>query len=290
MSLFIVIPVHNRLQHTTRCLQALEKQLFLHYTIVLVDDGSTDGTAELINSRFPWVHRLAGDGSWWWTRSVNHGIREALKLGASHILLMNNDVWLDPDYLTQLMTAAGTKPGALIGSLNLTMESPHRIFFSGIKKTNRATFRQTRHHRLFAPYQPELKGLPPSAALNGRGTMIPVEVFDRIGFFDEKRMPQYGADFDFAMRARKAGFETLISYHAIVYGATEATGAGKPFVHQPHWQFLKSYLNPYAQTSYRLWAAFVWRHGIKPLFPFTFPLVLIKLWVAHLKNHQNKSA
>ena len=65
MKLYVVIPVFNRIQHTTRCLQTLERQSCGNFTIVLVDDGSTDGTARLIEKRFPWVHRIAGNGSWW---------------------------------------------------------------------------------------------------------------------------------------------------------------------------------------------------------------------------------
>ena len=288
MKLYVVIPVFNRIQHTTRCLQTLERQSCGNFTIVLVDDGSTDGTARLIEKRFPWVQRIAGNGSWWWTRSVNEGIRTALHMGATHILLMNNDVWLNTDYVANLIQAANEKPGALIGSLNLTMETPHRIFFAGIKKINPITFKETRYHRLFAPYQPNFSGLHPSAALNGRGTLIPAEVFDRIDLFDEKKMPQYGADFDFAMRARKAGFKSYISYDAIVYGDTAETGQGKPYMQQSHMRFLKSYFNPHSQTSYRLWAVFVWRHGIKPLFPFSWSLVMVKFWAAHLKNNQKQ--
>ncbi len=285
MKLFIIIPVFNRLQHTTRCLQALQKQSFDNFTILLIDDGSTDGTAEQIATRFPWVHRIEGDGNWWWTRSVNEGIREAIKMSATHILLMNNDVWLNADYIAQLMEADAKKPGSLIGSLNLTLETPTRIFFSGIKSINPITFKETRYHKPFSPYQPPMKGVHHSAALNGRGTLIPVEVFARIGLLDEKKMPQYGADFDFSIRARKAGFQTLICYDAIVYGDTNETGPGKPFLKQTHSKFLKSYFNPYAQTSHRLWATFVWRHGIKPLFPLSWPLVLLKLMFAHLKNN-----
>lgn len=285
MKLFIVIPVFNRISHTRKCLEAFEKQNFKDFTIILVDDGSTDGTGETVATRFPWVHRIEGNGNWWWTRSVNEGIKTALDMGATHILLINNDVWIAPNYIESLLEATNNNPFALIGSLNITMNTPHRIFSAGVKKFNPITFKETKYYQPFSEYKPSHGKIVPSSALNGRGTLVPVAVFDKIGLFDQKYMPQYGADFDFSMRAAKAGYPSLMSYDAIVYGDTEETGAGKPFMKQSLGKFLKSYLNPYSQTSYRMWATFVWRHGNKILFPFTFGLVLTKMLVSYLKNN-----
>jgi len=285
MSLFVVIPVFNRIVHTIKCLEAFEKQSYRPFSLILVDDGSTDGTGNIVATRFPWVHRIEGDGNWWWTRSVNEGIKEALGMGATKILLMNNDVWFDRSYLQNLMKAAENNPDAVIGSLNLTMQEPHRVFFAGISNINKVTFTEEKYCRPFSEYVPSRNKTLPSSALNGRGTLIPAKVFDSTGLLDQQLMPQYGADFDFSMRAAKAGFKTLICYDAIVYGDTEETGAGKPFMKQGIGKFLKSYLNPYSQTSYQMWAAFVWRHGFKILFPFSYPLVLTKLLISYVKNN-----
>lgn len=285
MKLYIVIPVFNRIQHTIICLESLKKQSRDDFNIILVNDGSTDATAKTVAQQFPDVHLVDGDGNWWWTRSVNEGIKAALAMGADHILLMNNDVWLPENYIDEMIQATKEKPRSLIGSINITMERPHRIFFSGVRSINRITFKEYRYHKLFTPWQQEMKGFFASEALNGRGTLIPIGVFDKIGLFDQEKMPQYGADFDFAMRARKAGFSTFVNYNSIVYSFTDATGAGKPFIKQPCIHFLRSYINPYSQTSGKMWAVFVWRHGIKFLFPFSWSLVLAKMMIAYLKNN-----
>ena len=66
-SLFIVIPVHNRKHFTRDCLLSLRKQTFQNFTIIVIDDGSSDGTGEMIQKEFPEVVLLHGDGNLWWT-------------------------------------------------------------------------------------------------------------------------------------------------------------------------------------------------------------------------------
>lgn len=281
---FVIVPVHNRWAYTSECLEALEQQTFRNFQVVVVNDGSTDETALQLQQRFPYVRAIVGDGNWWWTRSVNEGIRWAVSAGATHVLLLNNDVWISSDYMQVLWDACQSRPFALIGSLSLTADSPHRAFFTGIRSWNKFTLKQVQYQPLFGVYAFGALGLRPSVALNGRGTLIPVEVWKRIGALDQKYMPQYGADFDYALRAAYAGFEVLICNGAIVYAHMESTGKGKPFVKQRLTQFAASYFNRYAQTSAAMWAVFVWRHGHRMAFVFTYPLVLVKLLAAYLTH------
>ena len=77
----IVTPVHNRKEITLQCLKSLSKinQEGLDVHIIVVDDGSTDGTSEAIESRYPEVEVIKGDGNLWYTEGTNVGVRAALK-------------------------------------------------------------------------------------------------------------------------------------------------------------------------------------------------------------------
>ncbi|HZG23054.1 MAG TPA: glycosyltransferase, partial [Chitinophagaceae bacterium] len=97
--LAIVIAVHNRKNTTLQCLQQLARQTFQDFSIIVVDDGSADGTSAAIRQFFPSVTVINGTGNWWWTRSVNEGIRYALDQHASHVLLLNDDTYFTSDYL-----------------------------------------------------------------------------------------------------------------------------------------------------------------------------------------------
>jgi GT2 family glycosyltransferase len=91
---FVIIPVHNRKHFTYECLDSLTQQSYSNISIIVVDDGSTDGTSEMIARYFSEVKVLHGDGYLWWTGAINFGIKEALRI-ATHedfILVINDDV------------------------------------------------------------------------------------------------------------------------------------------------------------------------------------------------------
>jgi hypothetical protein len=64
--------------------------------------------------------------------------------------------------------------------------------------------------------------------LPGRGTLVPLEVFRRIGTFNRRRLPHYGADYEFSIRARRAGFKLAVSHRATVYAKLRITGLYPP--------------------------------------------------------------
>src|SRR6266566_1076605 len=80
--IYVVVPVFNRKSLTERFLCCMRSQSFRNFETIVVDDGSTDSTAELVSERFPEVHLLRGDGSLWWTGAINLGIRYAMARAA----------------------------------------------------------------------------------------------------------------------------------------------------------------------------------------------------------------
>ena len=84
----IITPVHNRRDITLQCLKSLARinsnALDIH--IIIVDDGSTDGTSEAISANYPQVEIIKGDGNLWFTAGTNRGIEAALKHNPDYIL------------------------------------------------------------------------------------------------------------------------------------------------------------------------------------------------------------
>ena len=101
-TLYVVMPVHNRRALTERCLAALAEQTVRGFGVIVVDDGSTDGTAEMVASHFPEVEVMKRDGSLWWSGSVNLGVKHALSKGACAVLLVNDDTTPAPDFVEAL--------------------------------------------------------------------------------------------------------------------------------------------------------------------------------------------
>jgi len=239
----VVIPTHNRKGCLQRLLEQLQTQVYDRFDMftVVVVDGSTDGTLEMLETEFPSAHIVRGDGEWWWTRCVNRGCRYAVQNGAGAVLLMNDDTEIEGDFVASLVKKAEEQPGAVIGSLNLTREKPFRMYFSGVKKITWWNAKSIRYFKVFEPYGEKLTGLHESVILMGRGLFIPVSVFDKTGFFDEAAFPQYKADVDFVLTAHEKGIGTFISWDSVVYSHMALTGKGVTYAREGFFSFLISF-------------------------------------------------
>jgi len=288
--LAVVIPTYNRKNCLQRLLVQLQNQqlnhAYIHLFIVVVVDGSTDGTLEMLETQFPGIHIVNGNGSWWWTKSINEGCKWALKKGTDALLLMNDDTEIGNNYLDSLLGKNHQQPDAVIGSLNITREKPYKIYFSGIKKIAWWRAKLVRYHPVFAPYDESLTGLHPSVALLGRGMFIPVSLFEKIGFFDELALPQYKADFDFALTAHEHHIKTFISWDSIVYSHLELTGKGATYTRQSFFAFLKSFFQENTWTNLIHSFRYYKKHCPSYLLPFSFIIDKLRLIYSYWRKRK----
>lgn len=218
--LYIVIPVFNRWHYTHECLESLRAQTSQDFRTVVVDDGSTDETAAALARDYPEMEVVTGDGNLFWTAGVNAGIRRALALGADRVMTLNNDVVAAPDFVAQMLAAADQHPTAVLGALEFDANSGEAIYGG-----ERLDFRtNTRYDLLEEIPAGQRTGLHPVTYLPGRGLLIPKAVTDKIGLFDEKRLPHYLADFDYTSVARRAGFPVYCNYDAKLSTYPEESG------------------------------------------------------------------
>lgn len=72
--IYILLPVHNRSAITEHFVNCLAAQTYRSYHLVLIDDGSTDGTADMVRAKIKEISVIKGDGNWWWAGSLQQGI------------------------------------------------------------------------------------------------------------------------------------------------------------------------------------------------------------------------
>ncbi len=218
--IYVVIPVHNRKRFTKECIQSLQNQTYTDHRIIIVNDGSTDGTGEMLETEFPEVIVLHGDGNLFWTKAINLGIRKALELGADYIFTLNNDTVATSDLLEKMMEWAAKTPNSLLGSLDLNFHTKKPYY--GGEKIN---WPLAKSRFLLDDLDESARhGLHEVSLFPARGLLIPRQVFETIGLFEEKKLPHYMADYDFTHMAIRNGFKVYCNYDARLYTFPEEGG------------------------------------------------------------------
>lgn len=207
-TLSIVIPVRNRKDYTNTILSQIHQQILPkngnRIGVVVVDDGSTDGTQELVRRTFPQVHLIQGNGSLWWTGAIVQGMQYAIdRLATDYFVWLNDDISISEDFMFQLEDICNSpiSKSAIIGGIVCDTIYPNWIVFSGM--VNKQLIRSFDY---FAN-----QDIMEVDTLNGNMAIIPRTIVDKIGLPDAERFRHYGGDFEFIFRARKAGFKVLLS-------------------------------------------------------------------------------
>jgi len=267
----IIIPTYNRKSSLNKVLSDIVCQdlaLNIIIKIIVVVDGSTDGTIEMILEKFPEVHMVYGDGSWFYTKSINEGFKYALEyLNPDLFLTMNDDTEVGLNFIKNMLEGYDkTKQPSLIGAMSVTLQSPERVITSGSYLSNKLFGKVKNYIPIFSEvsgfqFNNELKA---SQILPGRGMLIPKSALTDVGLFDEK-FRQYHSDSDFCLRAKKKGFNVYTYWGAKVYVHHEMTGKGTSFKKESFPSFVKNFFNDTSRLYLPAMARYKWRHASKIL-------------------------
>ena len=194
---YVIIPVHNRQETTLNCLANLKRLGDLQrYRVVVVDDGSTDGTASAINSLYPEVKILNGDGNLWWTGAMAFGMKYAHAQGAEYFIWLNDDCFPQSQTLPSIVEFMETHPDT-IASAN----------FCTVKTTDPPIYGGFRGRKSLAANPGEIIYVD---GTSGWCVGIPAAVFRKIGVPEVHKFPHYGGDSMYTLKATRSGFKACL--------------------------------------------------------------------------------
>lgn len=219
-TVYVISASHNNLSQTRQLLRCLLNQSYHHVKIIFVDDGSTDGTTEYIRKHYPSVMLLSGKGNLWWTGALFAGVQEILKVAKPYdfILTINSDCIIEKNYLSILAAECLRNNRTILGSQIFNVNRKEELVDAGVK----IDWTSGRFHITIGN---------DTDALSTKGTMYPIAVFKQIGYFDKVHFPHYLSDYEFSIRAKRAGFRLRISHLTKVYNDQRKTGIGATIPH-----------------------------------------------------------
>jgi GT2 family glycosyltransferase len=212
-TLAVIIPNWNGLDFIEDCLRSLERQTLRHHVIV-VDNGSTDGSLELIQQKFPKVEVLAFPNNAGFAGGVNRGIKPALKAKFEYIVLLNNDAAATPNWLEELVSTAKAHPEAGIVTSKIRHFGDNKLDSTGdFYSTWGFAFPRGRDEHDTGQYDDEVQQVVFGAS--GGASLYRADMLRRVGLFDE-RFFAYFEDVDISFRAQLAGWQVRYAPKAVV--------------------------------------------------------------------------
>ena len=215
----VIIPNWNGMQYLKGCLDSLRAQKCRDFTVYLVDNGSTDGSAEFVMDRYPEVKVRRFARNTGFCHAVNTGIRTSHE---PYVILLNNDVVCDQFFVGELLRGIEKKPGIFsCQALMLSMEDPSKVDDAGdfycalgwafARGRGKDASLFARRQRIFAACA--------GAAVYRRSLL------EKTGLFDERHFA-YLEDIDLGYRAAIKGYPSyLIPSARVLHAGSGATGS-----------------------------------------------------------------
>lgn len=225
---FIVMLNWNQAGLTLACLDSLAEVTYPNFRIVLVDNGSTDGSVPRIRARYPELHIIENGENLGFSPANNLGIEHALAKGAEYVLLLNNDTVVAPDFLEPLIETAESSPDVGVVSPKIYyLDEPQRIWYGGGYIDWKTGL--TAHLRVGQVDSDEPdQAIQEVSFVSGCAMCVKRAVLETVGLMDG-RFFLYYEDTDWCARINHAGFRCLYVPHSKIWHKVSAsTGAASP--------------------------------------------------------------
>ncbi len=216
----VLIPNYNGREHLEICLKSLARQTYRDFDVVMIDNGSTDGSCDLVRTQFPNVGIIELEKNYGFAFAVNSGIVDTQ---SAYVSLLNNDVELDPQWLRELVNSLQNHPA--VGAVACKMLNFYRrdeIDAAGdvLSRSGSAVARgHGEKDKGQYDAEDEVFGPCAGAALYRRS------VFESIGLFDDDFFAFY-EDIDLDFRMQLQGWKVKYVPSAVCFHKRGATMQG----------------------------------------------------------------
>lgn len=259
--IFVILPVHNRIDATKKFIECLKLQTYKNYHLLLVDDGSTDGTAEYVQKQIENLTVLKGGGNLWWAGALTKAYRYLSKTdsGDDDVVWINNDdSTFKPDYFEKVVNDPELDPKSLI------ISPGHDINSDFIERGFAIDWPLLKFDKLKAGEEPD--------AITTRGLYMHFSTYRTIGPLHPKLLPQYLSDLEYTIRAKRMGYRLVVSKQSHIYVDRSSTGS-----HTDDSNSLRELFYNHFVSKRTAYSTFYWGNFILLSAPKEFKLKLFQM-------------
>ena len=222
--IYIFTPVHNRKKVTENFVRCLQNQVDQNFHLCLIDDGSTDGTADMVQSFLPNSTVLTGNGNLWWGGALQKGYEWFSTRNFTDqdlVLIINDDVVFGPLYLREGRNLLRRNPNSAVCSQYFDQETGDLL-----DRGARCDFK----NYIISSAQSDEE----VAFLSTRGLFLTAADFFKSKGFVPELLPHYLSDYEFTFRLRKLlGLHLITSNEIPVFGLNDQSGVPDLAVYGP---------------------------------------------------------
>lgn len=242
----VIVVNWNGRDITLECLRSLSSLTYPQADLIVVDNASTDGSAEAIRAHYPNVTLLAMPQNLRFAGGNNAGIREALARGADMVLLLNNDTVVDKDFLTHLVARMIVdETCGMVAPKILYFDQPDRIWFAGGEISMwTGTMKHTGIREVDCGQHDTVREIDYAS---GCCILVRAGVIRKIGMLDES-YHMYTEDADWSIRTRRAGYKIVYEPQARVWHKISVSAGG----HLSRYKLKNKFISGFR---------FFWRYG-----------------------------
>lgn len=211
--IYIITAVHNRFNITEKFINLLLSQTYKDFRLILVDDGCTDGTSEMVKNKLPDAVVIHGDGNLWWGGALHEAYKWILANGDrdAYVMFANDDTSFENDYIEKSIGFLSDKKNILLTGLGISLQ------------TGKVVDGAVKYDLINSSVIVRSAGTGNCAST--RSLFFTVKDFLKIGGFHPVLLPHYGSDYEWTIRAhRKYGYQIVCCDFLKYYVNEETTG------------------------------------------------------------------
>ena len=215
--IYIVTAVHNRKEITEKFIEQINLQTYPDIKLLIVDDGSSDGTSDMIREKRPDAIILKGSGNLYWGGCLHMAYKWLCKNVADdhYVMFANDDTSFDKDYIARAVRHLDeSKSRVLITGRGYDIASGRLLDGAALQN-----FRDIGKSVFLSPNEI-------GNCASTRSLFFSIRTMKEIGGFHPVILPHYGSDYEWTIRAAKKGID-IISFDDLEYTFDKSNGKKK---------------------------------------------------------------